>query len=275
MSTHSAAPNQTPDEASQIQQMATVIHNIGNALTGMNSALRHTTQSQADLQRICAWLHSIESSSLDAEQLQKIISKLTASLDNVLQSADNPHNLVLNNDRLLTSASHIKATINSYQDSRRATQEKQHFELHEAIHSAMAMLVLNQVSVTLDCPKFIDIYGPHNLFIQMLLNLLKNSIEAMQQRYLEEPGFQPMLFIQVKTTTASTINLVITDNGCGISEQALNKLFEQGYTSKETGSGLGLGSVARTLALFNGGIDITSSGRNQGTSIHISLPTSY
>ena len=273
MSTHSSDPNQTPTDTSQIQQMATVIHNIGNALTGMNSALRHTSQSQADLQRICSWLQGIDSESLDAKQLQEVITKLTTSLTNIVQSADNPHNLALNNDRLLTGASHIKATINSYQDSRKEAQEKQHFELHEAIHSAMAMLVLNQVSVTLDCREAINLYGPHNLFIQMLLNLLKNSIEAMQQRQQQETDFQSMLFIQAKTTQ-DKINLVITDNGCGVPQQALNKLFEQGYTSKETGTGLGLGSVARTLALFNGHIDITSPGHNQGTSIHISLPTS-
>lgn len=254
--------------------MATVIHNIGNALTGMNSALRHTSRSQADLQRICTWLQDMETQTLSTVQLHQALDKLATSLNNILQGADNPHNLALNNDRLLTGASHIKATINSYQDAHNTRQENTHFQLRSAIHSALAMLELNQVSVTLDCCETLDIYGSHNLFIQMLLNLFKNSIEAMQQRQQQEPAFQPMLYIQAKATTEHRICLVITDNGCGISQSAHSKVLHQGYTSKATGSGLGLGSVTRTLALFEGNIDITSPGHNQGTSICLHLPVS-
>jgi len=67
----------------------------------------------------------------------------------------------------------------------------------------------------------------------MLLNLLKNSIEAIQQRQQLDAKFQPMLVIQAKATVDKMTTLRITANGCGIAELALNKLFELGYTSKK------------------------------------------
>jgi signal transduction histidine kinase len=272
MSTHKSDSHQALANAHQVQQMATVIHNIGNALTGMNSALRHASQNQADLERICAWLQGIDPESLDAQQLQQLVSKLTSSLNNIILSAANPHNLTLNNERLMTGAKHIKATINSYQNGQHKQQGQEHFQLHDAINSAMALLVLNQVTVSLQCSNTLSVYGPRNLFEQMLLNLLKNSIEAMQQRQLLDAKFQPMLVIKAKTSAAKMITLSIIDNGCGITELALDKLFESGYTSKKTGSGLGLGSVADTLALFQGDINITSQGHNQGSRVRLSLP---
>ena len=76
MSTHNFDLNHALVNTSQVQEMATVIHNIDNALTGVNSALRHICQSQADLQRICAWLQDIDSES----SIQNNYSRLSTSL---------------------------------------------------------------------------------------------------------------------------------------------------------------------------------------------------
>jgi len=59
----------------------------------------------------------------------------------------------------MTGAKHIKATINSYQNGQHETQGQEHFQLHEAINSAMALLVLNQVTVSLDCRNTLYVYG--------------------------------------------------------------------------------------------------------------------
>ena len=65
--------------------------------------------------------------------------------------------------------------------------------------------------------------------------------------------------------------LTITDTGCGIPKEKLNKIFEPYYTTKATGTGLGLTTVYKIVKEFKGDISVKSV-TGEGTSFIISLP---
>ena len=65
--------------------------------------------------------------------------------------------------------------------------------------------------------------------------------------------------------------LSIRDNGNGISEEDLKKIFTPFFTSKENGTGLGLVVCKRIIESFNGTIEIKSK-INKGTEVIITLP---
>jgi two-component system, sporulation sensor kinase D len=97
---------------------------------------------------------------------------------------------------------------------------------------------------------------------QVILNLTKNAIESMDSKG----------YLTVELNQASnTCLLSISDTGTGISLKEKKKIFTPFYTSKETGTGLGLVICKRIIDSFNGDIHISSK-LKKGTTVTISLP---
>ncbi|MDF2946888.1 MAG: integral rane sensor signal transduction histidine kinase [Bacillales bacterium] len=97
---------------------------------------------------------------------------------------------------------------------------------------------------------------------QIILNLSKNAIDAMDHGGL-------------LTITSSKDNnyvyLKIIDNGCGIDEEIIQKLFQPFFTTKDTGTGLGL-IVCRRLIESYGGSIVFDSIIHEGTTVTVKLP---
>lgn len=102
---------------------------------------------------------------------------------------------------------------------------------------------------------------PH-LFHSALLNLLVNASQAMPD------GGQ--LTIQLDKTESEALIQVI-DTGKGIEKEHLKKLFSPFFTTKETGTGLGLAEVQKVVQAHGGGIDVQSE-VGQGSCFSIKLP---
>ncbi|MDO8747165.1 MAG: PAS domain S-box protein, partial [Thermodesulfovibrionales bacterium] len=99
---------------------------------------------------------------------------------------------------------------------------------------------------------------------QILLNLIKNAEEAMHSD-------NKRLIIISTEEDSGFIKLGVSDTGCGIPEDMINKVFSPLFTSKADGTGLGL-SICREIAQKYGG-DIKIESKETGTSAIVSLPT--
>lgn len=98
---------------------------------------------------------------------------------------------------------------------------------------------------------------------QLIINILKNSIQAI---YHEKGN------ITVSTSQEPYYILMeITDNGCGISKSVKNKIFEPYYSTKESGSGLGLLIASRIVTEHGGTIELEST-EGLGTTVKVRIP---
>ncbi|MDE3838318.1 two-component sensor histidine kinase [Bacillus methanolicus] len=97
---------------------------------------------------------------------------------------------------------------------------------------------------------------------QVVLNLTKNAFESMPDGGI--------LKIELKIENRSCM-IEVTDTGIGIAEEELSKIFDPFYTSKDTGTGLGLVICKRIVESFGGTIQILSN-KQQGTKAVITLP---
>jgi signal transduction histidine kinase len=70
-----------------------------------------------------------------------------------------------------------------------------------------------------------------------------------------------------------TVVISISDNGAGISDENIGKIFNLYYTTKQTGSGLGLSIVNQIIAEHNGIISVDSK-PGEGTNIILKIPLS-
>lgn len=110
----------------------------------------------------------------------------------------------------------------------------------------------------------VSILADRNQFIRILNNLLKNAIQSISEK--DSGQIKIELFIHKKT-----IELVITDNGCGISEKEKPHIFEPRFTTKSGGMGLGLALVKKMTENAHGNIRFDSD-ENKGTRFILQFP---
>lgn len=97
-----------------------------------------------------------------------------------------------------------------------------------------------------------------------LLNIIVNASEAMTPN-------EGVLTLSIKQTD-SHFKLYITDNGCGMDKDQLERLFESFYTNKVGGMGVGLSSVKNIIEDHNATIEVESE-PNKGTTFILTFPT--
>ncbi len=102
-----------------------------------------------------------------------------------------------------------------------------------------------------------------NLFIGMMNNLIKNSIEAIEEKFKDQEDKKGIIIVSVleqKKLGKSKIILRVEDNGVGIKEDMIDKIFEPYFSTKESyGSGLGLAFVERAVMEHNARIQVLKS----------------
>jgi len=100
---------------------------------------------------------------------------------------------------------------------------------------------------------------------QVILNLVTNALDSL------EPGGTLTIELVRKPDFAE---MIFTDNGCGMSEEVLEHLFEPFFTRKRggQGTGLGLSIVYRIVSEHGGQIEATSAGPGRGSQFHVTLP---
>jgi nitrogen fixation/metabolism regulation signal transduction histidine kinase len=142
-----------------------------------------------------------------------------------------------------------------------------------------------QQSETLNVPKVIklalDIFRERNIafakadqeilanfdrtqLIRVVTNLVKNAIQATKNTE------DPKILVDVQTM-GSDVQITVSDNGIGITEENKSKIFEPKFTTKTSGMGLGLAMVKNIMETYNGNITFTSQ-EGKGTLFTVTFP---
>ena len=92
---------------------------------------------------------------------------------------------------------------------------------------------------------------------RVIFNLVKNSIESIQEKSLKTKVFDKIINIEIKTISDYII-IEIIDNGLGFPIEETKKLIKPYYTTKQKGTGLGLSIVNKIISDHNGSINFNS-----------------
>jgi len=116
---------------------------------------------------------------------------------------------------------------------------------------------------------FSNVAGDEGLLRQALLNLVRNAAEACVDA---AAGGQVVLKGEnVRTDRGGSQRILILDNGPGIAEESLGKLFRPFYTTKSDGTGLGLAVVQKIIVQHGGQVEARNR-REGGAAFTITLP---
>jgi two-component system, NtrC family, sensor kinase len=108
---------------------------------------------------------------------------------------------------------------------------------------------------------------------RVILNLINNAFYAVsEKKKRNENGYEPVVTIST-TRSGDAVEIRISDNGTGISQKNLSKIFQPFFTTKPTGQGTGLGlSLAYDIVKAHGGELKVETKEDEGSSFIINLP---
>ena len=136
--------------------------------------------------------------------------------------------------------------------------------LEEALKEAEDRISLNNIEVIKKYDKNIcDVAADKDKIKIAFLNIIINALEAMENR---EGG---KIILETKAADGKC-KIIISDNGIGMDEEEINRLFEPYFTSKPKGNGLGLTNTQNIILNHKGDITVKSR-KNAGTSFAIAL----
>lgn len=104
---------------------------------------------------------------------------------------------------------------------------------------------------------------------QVILNLVRNAIEAMAQN----PPRQRQLTLRTAMQNHSSVQVIVKDNGVGATDEQLDRLFEPFFTSKPQGMGMGL-AISESIAIAHCGRLTARRNVDQGLRFTLTLPIS-
>lgn len=134
--------------------------------------------------------------------------------------------------------------------------------LEEGIKLATAYIGDKKIKITSNINIDAEVFIDENKFLACIVNIIKNAIEAIKK----EGKINVSLEIE-----GDYIHIKISNNGEPISQEKQKSIFEEGFTTKPTGSGLGLHICANNLKAQNATLKLTKS-TTEITEFEIILP---
>ncbi|MCY0869184.1 MAG: ATP-binding protein, partial [Firmicutes bacterium] len=162
----------------------------------------------------------------------------------------------------------IEATLSEFLSVARSTPAIiESIRVDEILASCVSLLQSDaqrrQIHLSSECEQSAIIRGSAARLRQVVLNLLKNALEATP------PGGSVTARCSVQGD--ETVEIRVTDDGCGMSEEELRRVKEPFFTTKESGTGLGL-MVSERIVSEHGGELFIESSPGLGTTVRILLP---
>lgn len=160
--------------------------------------------------------------------------------------------------------------------SRTTHQVAGHFNVAQAVETTLRFFshaIKDGVLVTTDLPQYLDGMGDQNQFIQVLINLIQNALDAMAGK--EYPEGQQRTLSITAAEAHDIITLRLRDNGPGIPEDIRNNIFDPFFTTKDVGAGMGLGlSICHQILAEHGGRILVDSQPGQFCEFTLEFPVS-
>ncbi|TNF47165.1 hypothetical protein EP232_03805 [bacterium] len=160
----------------------------------------------------------------------------------------------------------MEMILTGFQDfSKPLELEKESIDINNLVEKTFKLVILDPLNVwiTLDlAPDIQKVQVDPSLLRQVFLNLIKNASEAS--------GKEGKLTIRTESSSVH-VKVSFTDNGPGIPEDVMGRMYEPFFSTKDTGIGLGLSIVRKIMDAHGGHIEVENVSPN-GAKITLVLP---
>ncbi|HEX8703494.1 MAG TPA: ATP-binding protein [Myxococcaceae bacterium] len=172
-------------------------------------------------------------------------------------------------DLLLEQVERLDRVVSTYQRLGRVEPLPRPLDLNALVKDVLSLQAFaGYANVTLEralAPELPPCAGDYDLLANALENLVRNAYEAMPQ------GGTLTVRTQREEPEATAVVLSVEDTGEGMDARARERAFDEFFTTKATGSGLGLAFVRRVVEAHGGEVSLTSR-EGRGTLVRLRLP---
>ena len=255
--------NQDKQEKTIMLQITPLIDNKGKSYVLVMDDISEVTQSQ----RHSAWgevarrlAHEIKNPltpiQLSAERIQhKFKDKLSKEDSHILERSTNT---------IVNQVNALKIMVNEFAEYARPPKiQKDKIRIDNLVEEVIDLYEIDKIISVKKDKNIPIIYADQNKLRQVIVNLLENSQDALKKIK------NPKIKISIKKKV-NEVKLIVEDNGSGIPDEIIGRIFEPYVTSKKTGTGLGLAVVHKIIEEHEGKIKIDRI-KKSGTRITITL----
>ena len=231
-------------EANEIESWQKLIRVLTHEIK--NSVIPISTLSEVILQMLRTENGNVDLTKLDQESIEDIVG----GIETIESRSKGLANFVSTYDQLTKipkpklKLTNIKHLINNSLNLFKSDLDRSNIKIYA---------ILTDTSIIIDS----------DLIEQVLINLIKNSIEAIKDTV------NPELRVKLENSEHEVL-LTIEDNGPGIPDEILENIFVPFYSTKEGGSGIGLSLSRQIMRLHKGQLSVETS--SQGTAFQLHFP---
>lgn len=158
--------------------------------------------------------------------------------------------------------------------TRIAAPDKQLFALNGLLDDLRELFSYPYIKFESSAVDGVELLADRTQIEQVLINLLKNSVEACEERSNSVGDYDRQITFAadvVSTSGSRCVEFSVTDNGIGILASVREQLFVPFFTTKKSGSGIGLSLCKQIITNHGGSIEIESD-ESGGCTVKCSLP---
>jgi signal transduction histidine kinase len=255
-----------------------VLHNVGNVLNSANVSATlvreqlHNSEVPT-LERVAGMLqdHTADLAAFlttdpKGRMLPQFIVQLSARLSREHAALCEEH------EQLARNVEHLKEVVAMQQGYACVSGLLEKTRLADLIDDALrinaAGLMRHGIEVVQHYGEVPEIPVDRHKVLQILVNLVQNAKYALD----EADRTQRRIEITMAVTAENRMQIVIADNGVGISRENLVKIFSHGFTTRRNGHGFGLHSGANAAREMGGTLAASSEGPGRGATFTLELP---
>ena len=265
--------------AAGMAEVATgVLHNVGNVLNSIK-----TSAAMVDRQAKGGHLETLDkigtlmeehqkdlvgffAADPRAQKLPKLLTMLAAQL---LKERQYLHE---ESERLQRHVDHAAAIVRAQQGLARPAPILERLEVASIVDAALdaegPWKDQHQIHIYRHYETVPMVVIDRHKLLAIVVNLLRNAREALVD------GMDPKSITVTIAPCNSGVAVTVSDTGCGIADEARDRIFEHGFTTKSSGHGFGLHASANAARELGGTLEVTSEGVGRGASFALQLPLS-
>jgi signal transduction histidine kinase/HPt (histidine-containing phosphotransfer) domain-containing protein len=264
-------------KAGMAEVATNVIHNVGNVLNSVNisqsvlsekvrkskigSLVKTANLIEENADNLAAYLTTDPAGQKVPKFLGKLAERLSLEQEEILTELD----------LLGRNIGHIKGIISAQQNYARAGGVRETLLITTLVENALQIdgttLARHRIEIIREYGEVPQASLEKHKVMQILVNLVSNAKHA-----LVDSGIDDKRLIVRTSCEGGQVVVKVSDNGAGIAEENLTRIFVHGFTTKKDGHGFGLHSGVLAAREMGGSLTVQSAGAGRGATFTLKLP---
>ncbi len=269
---------ETSRQAGMAEVATSVLHNVGNVLNSVNisssliaekvrkSRVVNLGKAAALLQAHQGDLAGFLTGDARGRELPGYLASLAVHL------VDEQGKILQEVASLTRDIEHIKDIVAMQQNYARVSGVTETLNVIDLVEDALRLnegaMERHNVRVVRDYKEAVPVTVDKHKVLQILVNLIRNAKYALDDG---QPA-ERLMTVRVAANGDGGVRISVMDNGVGIPQENLARIFGHGFTTRKDGHGFGLHSGANTARELGGSLTAQSEGWGKGASFTLEFP---